>query len=132
MELYGRGMRYIGLWLHRQYLLVRSIYCWLRSLLAFADNNKNIESFIFHATSAHLHPVSYRPQGCRSSYQATCRAASFRRLSTTSAVNLRASLCARTVTAGVSAAWTSPSVTVLTLTWTLWKTTCCASEMPGG
>lgn len=72
------------------------------------------------------------PQGCRSSFQAICGAASFRQLSTTLAANLRASLFARTVTAGVTAAWTSHSVTVLALTWPLWKTTCCASETPGG
>lgn len=72
------------------------------------------------------------PQGCRSSFQAICGAASFRQLSTTLAANLRASSFARTVTAGVTAAWTSHSVTVLALTWPLWKTTCCASETPGG
>ena len=84
--------------------------------------------FILNMTVAHFHPVLYFPQGCRSSYRATCRAASFRRLSTTSAVNLRAILCAKAATAGVSAARTSPSVTVLSLTCKIWKATCCASE----
>lgn len=76
--------------------------------------------------------VSTPSQGCRSSYLPIYRAASSRLPSATSAVSLRASLCARAVTAGASAAQTSHSATVLSLTWRLWKTTCCTSQTPGG
>lgn len=71
-------------------------------------------------------------QGCRWSCPGTCRASSSRRLSTTSAVSPRASLCARAATAGASAAWSFPSATALAPTWTPWRRACCASETPGG
>lgn len=76
--------------------------------------------------------VFHGAQGCRSSCPDIYKAASFRQLWATSAANPRAGLFARTATAGVSAAHPFLSATVLTLIWTLCRTTSCASETPGG
>lgn len=91
---------------------------------------KPYESYLKHNLSYHPCPFSPPPQGCRSFCPATYRAASFRRLWTTSVVNLRVSLCVRAVTAGASAAWTSLNVTVLVLIWTCWRKICSATQMP--
>lgn len=71
------------------------------------------------------------PQACRPCCQSIWGPGSCRRLSATSAVMKRVSLCVTTMIAGASAPPTSRSVIALRWIWKLWRPVYCKSEIPG-
>ncbi len=71
------------------------------------------------------------PQVFRPYCQSTCGPGLCRQLSATSVVMRRASLCVGTMTAGVSAPWTTHSVIAPRWIWRHWNPVCWKSEIRG-